>query len=105
PTPDVTTDPTVPPISIAMAQANGKVALVNGTTALTGACPTANVIDFVGYGTANCFEGTAATPAISNTTAALRKASGCTATNNNGADFATGAPTPHNSASPAFVCP
>ena len=43
--------------SIDLAGSNGKLALVNGTTALSGSCPTAGVLDFVGYGTADCFEG------------------------------------------------
>ena len=85
PTPDATG-------TIAMAGGAGKVALVNSTTSLTGTCPTGN-IDFVGFGTtANCAEGSAPTPAPSNTLAVLRADGGCTDSNNNGADFATGAP-------------
>lgn len=85
--------------SIMMAAASAKVALVSSTTALTGTgCPVAApVVDFVGYGTANCFEGSAGTPALTNTTAALRKNGGKQDTNDNAADFATGAPTPRNS--------
>ena len=50
----------------------GKVALVNGTTAITG--PTdLSVVDFVGFGTANASEGTLA-PAPSNSTSIERKA-------------------------------
>ncbi|HEX8774850.1 MAG TPA: Calx-beta domain-containing protein, partial [Pyrinomonadaceae bacterium] len=89
----------------------GKVALVNNTTALSGSaagttplggatCPTANtagVIDFVGYGNATCFEGSNPAPVQTNTTADLRLNNGCTDTNNNLADFATGAPNPRNS--------
>jgi len=99
PTPDATG-------AIAMAAAAGKVALVNTTTALSGACPTgASIFDFVGFGTtANCFEGSGPAPAPSNTTADLRSGSGCTDTNNNAADFATGAPTPRNTASPFRDC-
>lgn len=90
--------------SIAMSGTAAKVALVSSTTSLTGACPVsdATVVDFVGYGTgssgASCFEGTAAAPTLSNTTAAIRKSNGAQDTNNNGADFATGAPTPRSSA-------
>ena len=91
--------------TIAMSGTNGKVALANVTTALTGSCPLgATVIDFVGYGTANCFEGSGATPALTNTTAALRAGDGCTDTDNNAADFTTGAPTPRNTASPINGC-
>ena len=93
PTPDATG-------TIAMAGTAGKVALSRSTTALTGACPTAdaNVVDFVGFGSAaNCFEGSAPTGTLSNTTAALRGGDGSIDTNNNGADLAVGAPNPRNS--------
>nr|WP_298123722.1 lamin tail domain-containing protein [uncultured Pseudoxanthomonas sp.] len=86
--------------TIAMAGTAGKVALSRSTTALTGACPTAdaNVADFVGFGSAaNCFEGSAPTGTLSNTNAALRGGDGSIDTNNNGADFAVGAPNPRNS--------
>jgi uncharacterized protein len=89
--------------SIAMAGGNGKVALVEGGAALSGACP-ANVVDLVGYGTANCFEGAGAAPALSNTTAALRAGDGCTDSNNNAADFTAGPAAPRNSASIPNVC-
>jgi DNA/RNA endonuclease G (NUC1) len=86
--------------SIAMSATAGKVALVNSTDALSGTCPTA-VVDFVGFGTAaNCFEGSGPTSTLSNTTAAIRKLAGQTETDDNKADFATGTPTPRNSASP-----
>ena len=84
---------------------NGKVALVNSPTALSGTCPTANVIDFVGYGgstttTGFCFEGAGPTPAPSsnNSNGVLRKSSGCTDTDNNSTDFIVSAPAPRNSA-------
>ncbi len=89
--------------SIAMAATNGKVALVNSTSALSGTCPTA--VDFVGFGsTANCFEGAGPTATLNNTTAAIRVLNGCTDTDNNSADFTTGAPTPRNTASPTNPC-
>ena len=87
---------------IAMSSTNGRVALVNGVTALSG-CPTTNVIDLVGFGSSVCFE-TAATPALSNTTAALRNNNGCTDTDNNSSDFTVAAPAPRNSSSTASVC-
>ena len=86
--------------TIAMAGTAGKVALSRSITALTGACPTAdaNVVDFVGFGSAaNCFEGSAPTGTLSNTTAALRGGDGSIDTNNNGSDFAVGTPNPRNS--------
>lgn len=96
PTPDVIG-------TIAMAGTNGKVALVNSTTLLSGSCPS-GVIDIIGYGpTASCFE-TTPTPLLSNTTAAIRKNGGCTDSNNNNTDFAIAAPTPRNTSTPLAVC-
>lgn len=92
--------------SIAMSATAGKVALVSNSTTLPGvACPSGGgIVDFVGFGTAaNCSEG-APTATLSNTTAAVRKDDGCTDTGNNAADFATGTPTPRNSASAPRVC-
>ncbi len=86
--------------TLAMGGTAGKVALVNLTTPLNGACPTTGVVDLVGYGTtANCSE-TAPTAVLTNSTAALRKANGATDTDNNSADFTIGAPTPRNSVYP-----
>ncbi len=90
---------------IAMASGAGKVALVSSTTGLSGiGCPfVTSVVDFVGFGsTANCFEGSGPTPAPSNTMAAIRKSGGQQDTNDNSADFSTGAPTPRNTASDAL---
>ena len=90
--------------AISMSATAGKVALVNNTTALSGACPLGgNVNDFVGYGSANCFEG-AATNAPSNTNAVIRINNGCTDTDNNSADFSAGPATPRNASSPAITC-
>jgi len=84
PTPDATG-------SIAMSGSDGKVALVNNTTALSGTCPTgSSIIDFVGFGTANCYEGAAA-PATSNTNSIFRSNNGCTDTDNNSSDFTASA--------------
>ncbi|MBX3057863.1 MAG: ExeM/NucH family extracellular endonuclease [Anaerolineae bacterium] len=85
--------------TIAMSATAGKVALVNTTPPLSGTCPTGDaIIDFVGFGsTANCYEGSGPTPAPSNTTAAIRLGDGAVDTDNNSADFVTGAPNPRNS--------
>jgi predicted extracellular nuclease len=89
---------------LALSGTNGKVALVNNSTALSGASPTgATLVDLLGFGTAGAFEG-AAGPGLSNTTAALRAAGGCTDTDNNAADFATGDPSPRNTATAPNVC-
>ena len=87
---DITADVTG---TIAMAGGSGKVALASSTTALTGAVP-AGVVDLVGYGTANGFEGSGAAPALTNTTAAFRAGGGATDTDNNAADFSVSAPAP-----------
>jgi len=74
----------------------GKIALVSNTTVLSGPCPSAGVIDFIGFSnTANCYE-TAYGPAHSNTTATIRIAGGCTDTDNNSSDFVSGTPNPRN---------
>jgi predicted extracellular nuclease len=87
--------------NIAMSATAGKVALVSNTTALSGGCPVGGaIIDFVGYGTgsggASCFEGTAAAPTLTNTTADFRRNNGLQDTDSNTADFITGAPNPRN---------
>lgn len=86
--------------SIAMAGANGKVALANVGTALTGNAPSGGAVqDIVSYGASTPTEGTP-TGALSNTTAARRKAGGCTDSNDNSQDFTVEAPTPRSSGSP-----
>ncbi|WP_181952655.1 lamin tail domain-containing protein [Vulcaniibacterium gelatinicum] len=85
--------------TIAMSASAGKVALVAGTATLSGSCPLGGaVVDFVGFGGANCFEGTGPAPTLGNTTAALRKNAGAADSNDNAADFTAGTPTPRNSA-------
>jgi predicted extracellular nuclease len=96
---------------IAMAAGAGKVALANIATGLGcngGSTPCsparlANIVDLIGYGNANFFEGAAA-PTLSNTTAALRKDDGCTETDNNASDFSVLAPAPRNTAAPLDPC-
>src|SRR4051812_25556557 len=84
--------------TIAMSATAAKVALVNATTALSGACPvSASIIDFVGFGTTACFEGAGPAPAPSNTVGDIRAGGGSTDTNVNSSDFSTSAPNPRNS--------
>lgn len=89
--------------TIAMSSTNGKVALVEGTTALSGSCPSGGV-DIVGFGSADCYEGSGATSALSNTTAAIRNSGGCVDTDDNASDFTIDAPNPRNSDSPTNQC-
>ncbi len=108
PTPDVVaTGPN-------LAAGSGKVIVANTASGLAcnggstpcSAAQLAQIVDLVGYGTANFYEGASAAPAISgNVTAEFRKDDGCRDTNNNGADFVTGTPpTPRNSASAQRSC-
>lgn len=90
---------------ISAAATNGKFALASTSVALSGGCPIgASVLDFVGYGSANCFEGTAAAGVLSATSAAIRGGNGCNDTNQNSADFTVAAPAPRNSTTPAAPC-
>ncbi len=108
PTPDL-----IDATPIAMSATGGKVALANTTTPLgcnggsTPCSPSqlAQIIDLVGYGNANFYEGSGPTPAPSNTTSVFRANNGCTDTDNNASDFSAGAPAPRNSASPTYTCP
>lgn len=87
---------------------SGKVFITMPNTSLIGStCPLPNsqIVDFVGYGSSiTCFEGTGPTATISNTTAAVRQANGCTDTDNNNTDFAVSAPNPRNSNSARNIC-
>jgi predicted extracellular nuclease len=88
-----------------MSATAGKVVLRSTDTLVTAGtvCPLDSV-DIVGYGTGtNCSE-TAPTATLSNTTAAIRGGQGCTETDNNSSDFATGAPAPRNSATAPHAC-
>lgn len=85
------------------ATANGKIALMNNTTTINGISPT-GAVDFVGFGTANGYEGGAAAPAPSVTNAIFRINGGCTDTNVNGSDFISAAAAPKNSASSINDC-
>jgi predicted extracellular nuclease len=89
--------------TIAMSATAGKVALLSSTSPLSGVCPTC-LVDLVGYGGANCFEGAGPTAATSNTTAALRKRGGCFDSDNNNIDFSIGSPNPRNTATPTRSC-
>ena len=54
------------------------------------------IVDLVGFGDANFFEGSAAAASPSTTTALLRAGDGCTDTDQNRADLAPGTPAPRN---------
>ncbi len=93
-----------------LAVSGGKVALVHSAIALTcgasvGSCSAdASVVDLVGYASATDYEGGAAAPALSNTTAAVRTDGGCTDADANASDFSAATPTPRNSTTAAAPC-
>jgi uncharacterized protein len=97
---------------INMAGTAGKVVLVTGTDTLgcnggstpCGAAASARIIDLVGYGNANFFEGAGAAPTLSSSTSAQRKLGGCQDTNDNAADFNAAATAPRNSATTPHFC-
>lgn len=97
---------------IAMAAGSGKVALVsdavslgcNGGSTLCNANQLARIVDLVGYGTANFFEGTSAASGIGSMTSAQRIDAGCTDTDQNGTDFASAAVAPRNSVTAQNPC-
>jgi predicted extracellular nuclease len=105
PTPDTTG-------SVNLSGTAGKLALVrsdqglacNGGSTPCDAGQQALIADLVGYGSANFFEGSAAAPATSNSTAVMRGRNGCTDGDDNAADFTAAAPAPRNSATPLSPC-
>jgi predicted extracellular nuclease len=98
--------------TINMAAGGGKVILANTTTGLacngsSTSCTAdqlAQIVDLVGQGTANYYEGNGAAPAPGATTADVRADGGCTDTDNNALDFTAASPNPHNSASAYHPC-
>ena len=107
PTPDH-----IDPSPTLMSATAGKVVLVNTATGLPcngGSTPCspadlASIVDLVGYGGANFFEGSGPTGVLSNITAAFRNGGGCVDTDHNASDFSVAPPSPRNSASPASSC-
>lgn len=83
---------------------NGKFALSNSTTALSGANPTAGVIDKVGFGTTTVtpdgFEGSPFVPSpnITGNVTSITRVNNGQDTQNNSVDFAKTTPNPKNSA-------
>jgi len=101
--------------NLSMGGASGKVALTNGlapnscgATATPCTLPNAAIIDVVSYGVSNNAEGGAPTnggAALTSTQGNVRKANGCTETDNNNADFdIITAPVPRNTATTAAPC-
>jgi DNA/RNA endonuclease G (NUC1) len=91
--------------AINMAGAAGKIALVASTTGLAcngsstpcSAAQQAQIMDLVGFGNANYYEGSGPAAAPSTTRATFRKLDGDQDTDDNAADFTAAAPAPRNS--------
>src|SRR5690606_24313122 len=64
----------------------------------------ARIVDLVGWGTANFYEGSSPAPGTSNATSVQRANGGCLDTDQNGTDFTATGPTPLNSASASVPC-
>jgi len=90
---------------VSMSSSGAKVILVNTTSGLAcngGSVPCTpdhldKIVDLVGWGDANFFEGTCG-PETGRTTAVLRLVDGHRETDDNGADFSVGEPNPRNTA-------
>jgi endonuclease G len=85
---------------INMSATSGKIALTNSFDELVGNCPIGDthLMDLVGYGSADCREGTTPAPQGSNTASVLRLGGGATDTDRNGSDFISSAPNPRRTA-------
>ena len=96
------TSPDVNSTSINASATAGKVALLDTQTTATGAKPSSNLVDFIGFGsTADAREGSSTAdnaPAGSNILA-IRRKNFLNDTDNNNSDFEAGTPTPLNSSS------
>jgi hypothetical protein len=93
---------------VSLGSAGGQIVLLGKDQSLPAGCPaspdlTGAVADYVGYGTAACFEGTVtlAPPATKSLT---RINGGCTDTNNNLADFSFADPNPRGFTSTIVQC-
>ena len=100
-------EPNVSNGTINLSGTQGKVALVSNGTPLEVNCPLADpdLVDFVGFGGADCKEGSATASGASNTAAIFRRNNGNTDTNQNGADFTSATPNPRRTAPIAEVGP
>lgn len=91
--------------ALAMGAAAGRIYLTSSTTTLSGVngCPTANVVDYVGYGTTSiCFEGSRApAPSLSQ---AIGRTNACVDADNNGTEFALTATAGRNTSSALMPC-
>lgn len=98
----------VPTPFISLGGSGGEIALLAPGKSFPGGCPaspdpTGAVVDFVGYGTATCAEGTVTLAPAANKSL-LRIGGGCTDNNNNLNDFSFADPNPRGFGSLATPC-
>ena len=93
----------VAPLQLGMT--SGKLALLRSKLSLEGSCPISGntLVDFVGYGTADCSLGGAMTSGTA-LSAFGRRQDGCSDTRDNSADFTSVAPDDLDRASPLDIC-
>lgn len=106
PTPDFDVTPLVGSggitlLDVDLAVSAGKLALSRSTTAFNTSTPSGNVVDFLGYGTADAAEGTKAS--AMDATHALRRIANGQDTNDNSVDFTRVSPNPINIALPVTL--
>ena len=90
--------------AFSIAQAAGKVALVNGTAGSFPSCTDSTVIDEVSFGSGtSCAEGTAA--GATSITTSVSRTDPTVDSNNNSVDFTVGTPNAHNSGSAVTANP
>jgi len=82
----------------------GRLAVVQGTTALAACNVTTAVREFVGYGVSAACAAGLPTVTGANTLALMRRDQGCTNTGSNRDDFAVATPAPRSSMTPAHLC-
>ena len=80
----------------------GKILLSSDTAPLTGFLPTTSVLDMLGWGVTNGFEGAYASGTTNPT--AIARIDACVDTDNNAADFAVRTPAPRNMDTPLTPC-
>ena len=90
--------------TINMSGTTGKIALVSNTVVLSGTNPAggATVIDMLGWGAANGYEGAPA--AVTSNTTASRRVNACVDSDVNSSDFSSLTPAPRNTSSPFTPC-
>ncbi len=92
----------IPSRIVDMSSTSGKLVLTRDGVPVSGVCPTgSNIVDFVGYGSANCADGASPAPTLASNLAAFRSSSSgasaaCVDTDVNAADFTKGAPAPRD---------